>query len=237
MKLILVGCAYAGTSTLAMAIFEWAQRDLGANFGMLHDHYKIPHTSGHPPTDHLTDLDDDEQEQVLALSPKVKEMVQRHSIYYHVRSALFVKSEQDGPGYFPDYLAVGLHIEDAIYGRLYFDYGQEGRPGDRSVVGPDVERTIVRHAPDMVLGLVKAAPHVIARRMTEAPHKRGVLQKADIELVIRRFEEAYEASLIPNKLTLDTSTATVEETLAEFAAKVEAYLTEEDRRRRAALAG
>ena len=237
MKLILVGCEYAGTTTLAMAIFRWAERELGADFGMLHDHYKIPHTSGHQPTDHLTDLTDDEQKQVLALSPKVKEMVQRHSIYYHVRSALFAESEQDGPGYFPDYLAVGLHIEDAIYGRLYFDYGQDGQPGDRSVVGPDVERSIVRHAPDMVLVLVKAVPGVIARRMREAPHERGVVQEADIALVLRQFEEAYEASLIPNKLTLDTSTATVEETLAKFAVKVEPFLTEGDRRRRAALAG
>ena len=235
MKLLLIGCEYAGTTTLAMAIFDWAARELGADFGMLHDHYKLPHTSGHPPTDHLTELNHEEQERVLALGPKLQEMVQRHSIYYHVRAALFEESHQEGGGYFPDYLAVGLHIEDAIYGRLYFDYGQEGRPGDRSIVGPDVERTIVRHAPDMVLVHVKAQPHVIAQRMREAPHTRGVLRESDIERVLGEFEEAYESSLVRNKLEIDTSNATVNESVAEFARKVEPYLTAVDRRRRDSL--
>ena len=232
MKLILVGCEYSGTTTLAHAIFKWGEEEMGAEFGLFHDHYKIPHTSGHPPTDHLSELDDDELEQVLALAPKIKEQIQRHSMYYHIQTYAFLDGRQHEQGFYPDYLMIGLHIEDTIYGRLYFDYGQDGQPGDRSLVGPNIERAIMEHAPDMVLVHVKATPDVIARRMKEDPHKHGVLKEKDIELVLGRFEEGYRKSLIRNKFELDTSTATMEETLREFVGKLEPFLTDADRKRR-----
>ena len=58
------------------------------------------------------------------------------------------------------------------------------------------------------------------QRMKQAPHTHQIVRHQDVELVLRRFEEEFEASLIQKRLTLDTSTATVKETLAEF---VEAY--------------
>ena len=232
MKLILVGCEYSGTTTLAHAIFKWGEEEMGAEFGLFHDHYKVPHTSGHPPTDHLSELNDDEQEQVLALAPKIKELIQRHSMYYHIQPHAFLDGRQHEQGFYPDYLMIGLHVEDTIYGRLYFDYGREGQPGDRGVVGPNIERAIMEHAPDMVMVHVKAAPEVIARRMRENPHKRGVLREKDIPLVLEQFAGAYRKSMIRNKLELDTSTATVEETLRELADKLEPFLTEADRNRR-----
>ena len=48
MKLILVGCEYSGTTTLAHAIDDWAEDNLGSRFSLIHDHFKIPHTIGHP---------------------------------------------------------------------------------------------------------------------------------------------------------------------------------------------
>ena len=51
----------------------------------------------------------------------------------------------------------------------------------------------------------------------------------DIELVSQRFREEYERSLIPGKFTLDTTNATVEETMAEFVARIQPYLTPQDR--------
>jgi hypothetical protein len=76
---------------------------------------------------------------------------------------------------------------------------------------------------------VKASPEAIAERMAESPLEYGVVSRADIELVLRRFEEEYEMSQIRNKLDLETSDVTVEETLAEFLVKVEPYLSRADR--------
>ena len=47
--------------------------------------------------------------------------------------------------------------------------------------------------------------------------------------MLKRFQEEYEKSRIPNKFTLDSSIATVEETVAEFAERVEPFLQEGDR--------
>src|SRR3970040_233852 len=87
-------------------IDDWMASTMGARFSLIHDHYKVPHTSGHP-----DDTTPEERKQILALSPKLKEMTQRHSLYYHVQ-----------PGSFdvPDWMVIGLHIEDAVYGPLYF---------------------------------------------------------------------------------------------------------------------
>lgn len=217
MRLILAGCEYAGTTTLAHAVDDWLEATMGARFSLIHDHWKVPHTSGHP-----DDTTDDEQAQLLALSPKLKEMVQRHSLYYHIQPGSYDR---------PDWMAIGLHIEDAVYGPLYFGYGADGAPHDRSVVSQQVERSMLRFAPDVVLAHVKASPDVIRRRMRAAPHQSQVVREQDVEQVLRLFEEGCARSAIQGKITLDTSSATVEETIAEFARQVEPHLTDTDRSR------
>ena len=221
MKLILIGCEYAGTTTLGLAINEWILQATGTGFRLIHDHWKLPHTSGHFPNDTSHFLTEEEQDQVLALSPKLKEMHQRHSLYYHT---------PHGPRD-ANSLIVGYHFDDGIYGPLYFEYGRPTDPEDRSVVGPQVERTMLQHAPETVLVLVKASADVIRRRMRENPHERGVLRERDIELVLDRFEDVFKVSLFSNKLTFDTSAATVDDTLAEFVEKMEPHLSEVDRSR------
>ena len=47
MYLILIGCEYAGTTTLAHAISEWSKENLGTEFKLIHDHYKLPDTKPH----------------------------------------------------------------------------------------------------------------------------------------------------------------------------------------------
>ncbi|MBI4305215.1 MAG: hypothetical protein HY678_02750 [Chloroflexi bacterium] len=217
MRLILAGCEYSGTTTLAHAIDDWMEANMGVRFSLIHDHYQVPHTSGHP-----DDTTPEERRQIMALSPKIKEMVQRHSIYYHVQ-----------PGSFdvPDWMVIGLHVEDSVYGPLYFGYGADGKPHDRKVVSMQVERAIMRFAPDTVLVHVKAAPDVIVRRMKEKPHEDGVVREKDVPTVLRLFEEACARSTLRGKITLDTGTATVQQTVAEFAKKIERYLTDTDRLR------
>ena len=181
MKLIIIGCEYSGTTTLAVAINDWLREQTGTDFRIIHDHWKIPYTSGHLPFDTSHLLNEEEQAEVLALSPKLKEMTQRHSLYYHTPH---VATDENS-------LIIGYHFDDAVYGPLYFGYGRPTDPEDRRIVGRQVEKTMLYHAPDAVLVLVKASPDVILRRMTESPHDRSVLREEDIQLVLDRFEDEY----------------------------------------------
>ena len=218
MRLIIAGCEYSGTTTLAFAIDDWMEKVMGARFPLIHDHWKLPDTSGHP----QADMTDRERRQVLALSPVLKEMTQRHSLYYHIQA-----SSWDGP----DWLSVGLHIDDAVYGPLYFGYGGDGKPHDRKVVSRQVESSILRFAPDVVLLHVTATADVIAARMRERPHPSGPLNEADIQTVLDAFDEACARSPIRHKITLDTSAPSVEETIAGFGRKIAPHLTDSDRLR------
>ena len=221
MRVIIIGCEYAGTTTLGYGIQSWAMRNIGDGFELVHDHWKIPHTINHP-----SDMTDDEQEQYMALSTRVKEAAQRHNLYYHTPA----KHDTDG-------ICVGYYFEDTIYADLYYGYGGDGSPGDRRVHSAHIEERNLEFAPETVLVLVKASPEVIRQRMKESPHGRQVIEDEDVEVVLRRFEEAYEGSSIPQKITLDNSDSSPEETLAEFVSQVEPYLNERDRTRMRERAG
>ena len=218
MRLVIAGCEYSGTTTLTFAIDDWMRETIGAGFPLIHDHWKLPHTSGHP----QPNMTEDERRQVLALSPELKEMTQRHSLYYHIQS-----NSWNGP----DWMSIGLHIDDGVYGPMYYGYGGDGEPHDRKVVGQQVESSILRFAPDVILVHIKASADVIARRMRDNPHAHSPLKEEDIPAILDMYEQARERSLFRHKITLDTSEATVEESVAEFARKVEPFLTEEDRSR------
>lgn len=218
MKLILIGCEYSGTTTLSTAIREWLIEQTGLGVRIIHDHWKLPHTSGHAPSDAPL-MTDEEMDQVIALSPTLREMTQRHSLVYHTPSE---SSDEHR-------IIIGYHFDDGIYGPLYLDYGGPDDDHDRSVLGRHLERVMLKHEPGTVLVLVKASPSVIRRRMSESPHHRGVLNEKDVELVQERFEYEFNHSLIGKRITLDTSEATVEKSLAEFAEKVRPHLTEADR--------
>lgn len=217
MRLILAGCEYSGTTTLSNAIDDWLNEKMGVRFSLIHDHWKIPHTTGHPPN-----ATDEEQKQVLALSSNLKEMTQRHSLYYHVQYNSWNS---------PDYMSIGLHVDDSVYGPIYFGYGGVGKPHDRVIVSEQVERSMLRFAPDMVLVHVKASADIIARRMKENPHQNSALKEADIKKVSKSFEAAVTRSSIRHKISLDTTEPTLYETMAEFNRKIEAHLSESDRSR------
>jgi hypothetical protein len=227
MRLVLIGCEYSGTTTLANAIRDWAVEVLGERI-LLHDHGKIPHISGHPPHEtEATLLTEEEKRQVLEASPRVKELLMRYSLYYHTP---YYPRPEGG-------IVVGHHVDDMVYGPLYFGYGGDGEPGDRSLVSRHIEQRLLEVAPETVLVLVKASPEAIAERMVATPHQYGVVRQEDIEHILRRFEEEYERSQIRNKIDLDTTVATVEETLAEFVQEVEPHLSQADRVRLVARRG
>lgn len=224
MKAILIGCEYVGTTTLAEGIRRWSNEVMGKGKGLraYHDHWKIPHTSGHRWLDDENLFTPEEQEQFLALTPKAKEMFQRHNITYHVQPDVLRN---------PDYLSIGLHIENAIYAPMYFDYYVGDQAWARQAVIDHIEEGILEFAPTMRLVLVKASPGAIADRMKASPHHNQVIGREDIGRVSDEFEVEFERSAIRNKFTIDTTEGTPEETLEQFLEQFEPYLNEADKLR------
>ena len=214
MYLILIGCEYAGTTTLAHAINEWTKESLGTEFKLIHDHFKLPDTKPHG-----LELTPDEIAAFQRLSPRLTEVIQRHNLYYHTPWA---------SGSDENFMGIGLYFEELVYAPHYYGYGGRGDMGDRGVISRNLEQRILQFRSDAVLVLVEAAPDVIRKRMKESPHSYPVVPAGDVEHIKQRFEDEYENSLIRQKIRLDTSIATVAESVAEFAAKIQPYLTEGD---------
>ena len=215
MRLLLNGCEYSGTTTLAEALDRWGMDVMGLGMS-IHDHFKLPDSKPHG--DPLTD---EEIRQFAALSPRMTEVIQRHNIYYHTPKEVPSKA---GNG-----IIIGLHIDDAVYGPLYWDYGKKGMIGERAIISMHIEHDLMKFTPETVLVHVGADPDVIARRMEESTHPYPVVKERDIEHVLERFDEENWNSLLGNRIALDTSKATVAETVEEFAEKIVPYLTESDR--------
>ena len=223
MHLLLTGCEYSGTTTLAAGITRWAKSAMGRNYHF-HDHWKIPHLRH--------GLPEDEQAQILALTPYLKESYQRFHMADHMQDEYYLLgAEETGDISEGNHLVVGMQIDEAVYSSLYYGYGGEGEFGDRVKTARRIEKRMLEMAPDTVHLLLTCAPEVIRKRMREDPHTNALVQDEDVELVLRRFEEEYELSLINNKFTIDTSTATVEECVSEFLEKYEPFMTVADRTR------
>ena len=116
---------------------------------------------------------------------------------------------------------IGFHIDDAVYGPLYFGYGGEGEYADRRILSDDIESKIMKYQPDTVLVLLKANPDVIIERMKSNAHKHQVIKDEDVELLLERFEEAHTNALMRRKFVIDNSDQTIEETFSEFVEKFE----------------
>ena len=223
MHLVLTGCEYTGTTTLAQGIVRWAKSAMGRDYHF-HDHWKIPHLRH--------GLPEDEQELILGLTPYLKESYQRFHMADHMQDEYYLLDAEDtGDMSEGNHLVVGMHIDEAVYSSIYYGYGGEGEFGDRISTARHIEKRMLEMAPDTVHVLLTCAPEVIRKRMREDPHTNALLQDKDVELVLGRFEEEYERSLINNKFTIDTSTATAEQCVAEFLTKYGPFMTVADRTR------
>jgi len=74
---------------------------------------RVPNVTHHELTE--------EQRQILALSPRVKEVYHRYNLDYHTPRS---------PSGDSMILAVGFHVAEAVYAPLYFGYGGEGEYAD-----------------------------------------------------------------------------------------------------------
>ena len=220
MKIILSGIEYVGTTTIANLLKVWKVKATGTPFydNNLHDHMKIPHTSGHPDDTTL-----EEQQQILNLSPKLKEMYHRYHMYYHLHH------------YFQrDDLTVGFHIEEAVLARRYFGYGLNDETFDReNVVFDRIEDRIKQITSDPIITVhMKADVSVIEERMEELKdnpeHSNSPLIKKDIKSVMNSYKHFVNKSNIGPKVEVDTTVDAPAETLNKVVELIKPYLSEED---------
>ena len=214
MHVIMMGCKYAGKTTLGAEICKWMEENMGpGQYGYgWHDHFVVPY---------LTHPGDDQEihaEQIESMAPTLLQQVSNHSVEYH-----FAMLEDD------DFLAIDWYYGDVVYAPLYYGYGKPGEYADVRLIARINEAKIKKVSPDTVLVLVKASPEVIRQRKLENPHPRCILKDEDVETVLDRFEEQYSLSCLRRKIELDTTEATVEETLKEFLRKMEGHFTVADR--------
>ena len=232
MHLIITGCEYAGKRSLGVEIARWWSEQVGGEFHpppacSFHDHFTVPHVVHAQGHEHHKDISEKE---ILGLNPGLLEHFQRFQIEYH-----FGRGFVSGP----DHWNIDWYYADAVFAPLYYGYGRPGEYADRRAMVRHLDEEVMEVMPDAILVLMKAAPEVIRKRkragISPYPdrHKGSLFKERDISFVLDRFQEEFDNSLIKQRFSLDTSTATVEETLEEFKAKVEHYLTSEDRQRMA----
>ena len=219
MKVILAGIEYVGSTTISRMLSDWKLKNMGEPFfmGLVHDHSKLPHTSGHPDDTTL-----EEQEQILNLSPKLKEMYHRYGMYYHIHHYV---QEDD--------LSVGFHIEEAVYARRYYGYGLDGEQFDRNNVFVGIENRIKQITTDPIITVhMVASPDIIESRMfalkDHPEHINSPLQVEDIEDVMADYQYFISKSDIGPVVKVDTSIDTPEDTLEEVVTLLDPYFTKTD---------
>ena len=186
MRVIVVGCEYTGVTTLIEGIMDWGhERDINHH---LDDHFTIPDRQHLAPED---------RETMANLSPALKERFQRMQLVYHIR--LMHR--------FDHILLGGFHIEEAIYGPLYY------YPGGVASEIRQYEEEMPKNA---ILVHLTASAEVVQKRMETAPHEYSLIKKEDIPMLLDRFQEEFDASLIPNKIQIDTSALAPEALLQTF---------------------
>ena len=162
MRLIITGCEYSGTSTLAKNVAGWIEETLGPPIpqGMppFPAHFTFPEI-GHGA------LTDEEYVQVNALSPKLKAMIQNHQIMYHMNDAFYADH---------DNILVGFHIEDAVYAPKYYGYGGDGeRSHWARIVEGDGQVGVADQTVQLVFAL-PLAPQLVEERVEGLSAERGL---------------------------------------------------------------
>ena len=186
MRVIVIGCEYTGVTTLIEGLMDWGH-ELDINHH-LDDHFTIPDRQHLAPED---------RETMVNLTSALKERFQRMQLVYHIR--LMHR--------FDHILLGGFHIEEAVYGPLYY------YPGG---VASEIRQYEEEMPNNAILVHLKASTEVIQRRMETDPHEYSLIKKKDIPMLLDRFQEEFDASLIPNKIQIDTSNMTPDELLQTF---------------------
>ena len=247
MRLIVIGCEYAGKTTLGVAIARWMTKALGVPYVRCHDHWVAPHLADQDPAHCFLvgpagrvhedgryaasgneaqddDIAEERAREIMALKPWLLEQLQRAMIWRHLHPSNYRGLENDS-------LQIAFFYADAVYAPLYYGYGEPGSFADRQRRARAWDAEVMSVAPETVLVHVKASVEVIRQRMRQSPRPGCILKEQDVELVLGRFQQEYDNSLIVRRVSLDTTNASVEATLEEFRNQIWQYLTQTDRMR------
>ena len=145
MRIILIGCEYAGKTTLAAGISRWWAEHAGGP-ATWHDHFVRPFLEETGPEAEA------EAHQVLQMQPALLEKYSRYMLEYHLNHAFY----QDN-----HHLLVNWYYADAVYAPLYYGYGHPDVYGDRQKTARTLDEQVMRAAPDTVLVLLRASPDAI----------------------------------------------------------------------------
>ena len=214
MRLIIIGCEYSGTTTLTDNIGAWVERTMGGTMGK-HDHWKVPEVSHSAHTK-------EENEAFLALSPSLQESFQRYHMEYHMSQSFYNAAH---------HVMVGFHIDEAVYAPKYYGYGGPDEYADRAWAARLHEAHILDVANDTVLVHLKASPEAIRERMKADPREYGLVKDEDVEYILQRFAEENKRSFLRQKIEIDNTDLTPEETLAKFVEEIQPHLSQADRAR------
>ena len=198
MRVIVIGCEYSGVTTLIEGLMAWG--DARGIHHHLDDHFTIPDSQNLKPEDAAV---------MLNLTPLLKERFQRFQIVYHVR--LLHRFEH--------ILLGGFHIEEEIYGPLYY------YPGVPTIGVREYE---VEMPTDTLLVHLTARAEVIRQRMQNAPHHHTLIQEGDIPMLLDQFRQKYHESWIREKIEIDTSDLSPEQLLQTFLDKSLPHLNTRD---------
>ena len=223
MKVIITGCEYTGASTLARGFVDWLYDEFGGRDEWpprfsVHDHFEIPDLIH-------AELNDSERDSMVALAPKLTEAFQRYNVLHHTPTPQSASQASDSI-----MVLVGFHLAEAIYAQTYYGYGLEGELLDRRKFARRIDGEVMEFGPETIMAVLTASPDAIRQRMSSARHPYGVVRKEDVEAVLARFDEEYEASTIERKFRIDTTDLTPDQTFREFVTRFESYLRDEDRR-------
>jgi hypothetical protein len=130
-----------------------------------------------------------------------------------------------------DVLTINHYYADAVYAPIYHGYGEPGSFADRRQRARAWDVELMELAPDTVLVLVEADAETIRERMATTPARQGPLRQKDVPLVLQRFREEFDESLLHVKIRLDTTDSSPDQTLARFLKEVEPNLSHIDRLR------
>ena len=219
MRLIIIGCEYTGKTTLTKAIKKWLEQNMGSCTSSFHDHFLPwdPAEAG-PKAKRVVDAD----MKIMTLNDsELLERYLRYGIHYHTHPSFYGN---------PDHCLVNWYYGDAVYAPIYYGYGGPGA-FDRQIMARKYDSLVMQTAPDTVLVLLKASPDAIRRRRKDDAAPKPYPQDQDIKLVLKRFDEEYNRSLIHRRMMIDTSESTPAEIMEDFVQQIQTHLSSSDQLR------
>ena len=223
MRLIVIGCEYAGKATLAVQLSKWMMGTMGLPRVRWHAHFELWHANRDivvPSPKQTWAPDKREIEELTGLSPRLRERLQRHMIWRHLYPDMYRETG--------DCLMVSFYYAEAVYAPMYYGYGEPGTAADRRRRARAWDAEVMLNAPDTVLVLLGASPEAIVKRMRDDPRLGCPLREEDVPQVLAHFEEEYTNSLILRRFALDTTDTSPAGTLNAFVRQMKPYFSQVD---------